>query len=488
MDSDSAASRRKCFHRDNQQDQALYKPPLNNTIVDPEPSTVATTTATVQQGGDSSKRTTRYTGSPTVRPESPFKKSFARAHSGIGKPEYNASGPAPTIRKKRSLRSKCGTCGRFGHGVDVCPRNNMKEEKLVVSTVTATANNPLDRSVSLSDLRTRVFAIAPIIDKQDECKDAFFNRRMRSKTVRVVRPPVVLSTTSVSTPTTNSDPLRTTSPTLPADTPYHSRHYKAFAGDFEILSSNADKQWHITTWLASLPKNTLHFLEPTSAPVYDVSLYQDWLFWCTSRGRLLLHELDKYETQHRAIGLKYHMIPYDVRHTVTIENGTKVSQQAVVRLAEVYETNTPYNVQPLYRDWIKVMKVVRIVVEEVQRVEGRVEVQILSATHERVVSLLDGVQKNVRRIMTSLHGMDLLVETLRMQRTAVQTDEAHKEVVEQLNDENSNEGKALRRWMWTWAEAQAGTGVDTPAHVNELVRRLLSRGAEIGTFWRNCVH
>jgi hypothetical protein len=489
MDSDPAASRRKCLDRENQQDQTLYKPPPNDTTGNPEPSTVATTTVTVQQGDVSSTLTTKYTSSRTVRLESPNKKSFARAHSEIGKPEYNASGPAPIIREKRSLRSKCGTCGRFGHGVDVCPRKNTKE-KLVNSTVTAAANKPLDGSPSLSptdELRTKVVAIAPIIDKQDECKGALPNGGMRSKTVGDVPPPVVLSTSSVSTPTTNFDPLQTTLATLPADIPKDSRHIKALAGDFDTLSSVADKQWQITTWLASLPDNILHFLEPTSAPIYEASLYQDWLFWCTSRGRLLLNGLDRYETQHRAIGLKYHMIPYDMRHTVTTENGTKMSQQAVARLAEIYETNVPYNAQPLYRDWIGVMKAVRIVVEEVQRVEGRVEVQILSATHGRVVSLLDGVQKNLRRIMTSLHGIDLLVETFRMQRAAGQTDGAHKEILERLNDENSNEGKAIRKWMWTWAEAQAGTGGGTPAHVNELVRRLLSRGAEIGTFWRNCV-
>lgn len=261
---------------------------------------------------------------------------------------------------------------------------------------------------------------------------------------------------------------------------------RIFTGNLEVLPNAANKQCHIIKWLASLPKNSLQFLEPSSHPAYHTSLYQDWFLWSTTRGRILLHELDKYETQHRAIGLKYHMLPYDLRHATTHKDGAKVSQQAVARLAGVYETNIPYNVQLLYRDWVGVVNAVRMVVEEVQRVEGSTDTQVLGETHEYVVSLLDLVEKKIQRIFTSLHGMNQLVETLRTRRTAGPK-KGDDEATKRLKDENTNEGRFIRRWVWTWAEVHVNVGSGTPAQVEELVRGLLGRGAEMCTFWRNSV-
>jgi hypothetical protein len=260
---------------------------------------------------------------------------------------------------------------------------------------------------------------------------------------------------------------------------------RGLTGNFEVFPNAANKQCHVIKWLAGLPKYSLQLLEPSSPPAYDIYLYQDWLLWSTTRGRILLHELDKYETQHRAIGLKYHMLPYDLRHGTTHKDGAKVSQQAVARLAGVYETNTPYNVQLLYRDWIGVVNAVRMAVEEVQRVEESTNTQILGETHERVLSLLNGVEKKIQRIFTSLHGIDQLVDTLLTRRTAGLR-ESDNEATERLKDKNTNEGRFIRRWVWTWAEVHIN-GSGTPAHVEELVMRLLDRGVEMCTFWRNSV-
>ena len=301
-----------------------------------------------------------------------------------------------------------------------------------------------------------------------------------------VHSPIVLSATSTHIPATLRNQLQEIVPDLLPDISLGPPHMIILAGNLEVLPNVANKQCYIIKWLASLPKDRLQFLEPSSLPAYRTSIYQDWFLWSTTRGRILLHELDKYETQHRAIGLKYHMLPYDLRHATTHKDSAKVSQQAVVRLAGVYETNTPYNIQLLYRDWIGVVNAVRMAVEKAQCVEGSTDTQFLEETHEYVVSLLDLAEKSTQRIATSLHGMDQLVEALRTIKTAG-PGKGDDEATERLKDENKNEGRLIRRWVWTWAEVHVNLGSGTPAHVEDLVTRLLGRGAEICTFWRNTV-
>jgi hypothetical protein len=301
-----------------------------------------------------------------------------------------------------------------------------------------------------------------------------------------IHPPAVLPATSAYMPNILRGLPHDIVPNFLPDVSLDSRHMRALTSDFEVFPNVANKQCHINKWLAGLPKHSLQLLEPSTTPAYHTSLYQDWFFWSATRSRLLLHKLDKYETQHRGVGLKYHMLPYNLRHAKTYNDGVRMSQQAMARLAGVYETNTPYNIQLLYQDWIGVVNAVIMAADEVQRVKRSTSTQVLGETHERVISLLDSVEKNVQRIVTSLHGMEQLVETLRPSRTAAPR-ESNDETIKRLKNENTNEGRSIRRWVWTWPDVQANLGSGTLAHVEELLSRLLVGEAEMCTFWRNSV-
>lgn len=177
------------------------------------------------------------------------------------------------------------------------------------------------------------------------------------------------------------------------------------------------------------------------------------------------------------------MLPSLLRHSTTYRDGTRVSQGTVARLAEVYEPDKPYDAQLLYRDWIEVLTTVLIIKDEVKRQEGSMDTQALSEAHERVVSLLKKADKHVSKIYNSVHGMDWMLEILSCRRTTGETN-AHARMLERLQDERSNEGSIIRRWMWTWPEVQEIAGSHRPDHVEELVRRLLESGVEWCTFWK----
>jgi hypothetical protein len=184
MDNNSALSQRT-ISRGNRKDSALFRPPADDTIGDTEPSAVTTVSA-IQQGCEPPQHPTRCRTSRSAGPDSLTKKFLSDAQVGTGKLEYVDGGPAPPLQQKRSLRSRCDVCGQFGHGVDACPRKNMKKQMSILSATKMTTNDTVSESVSSTfngDPGAKVLSTVPTTNKMDEWKVAFLDRQVRSNIV-----------------------------------------------------------------------------------------------------------------------------------------------------------------------------------------------------------------------------------------------------------------------------------------------------------------
>lgn len=255
------------------------------------------------------------------------------------------------------------------------------------------------------------------------------------------------------------------------------------ANPFEDLQQDADKDSIINTWLATLPNHPSEYPPLSLGPVHGTAVYHDWLCWYEDRGRHFLLELDKYELQHRTIGLKYHTVPYALRHTPAHRDGAAINPTVLDRLSRIYETNTPTHQQRFYGRWLRVRGAVECAVEDIRRMDGNMQTQLLRETHKRVVSGLNSVLGDLRHIEESLESLNRLVETIWRRRIY----QRNGDLMESLRNKHSSGGSCFRRWIWTFGEVQSLRGVHLPSYVENVAQELIEGGVEMGRYWRSSV-
>ncbi|KAF2794488.1 hypothetical protein K505DRAFT_336889 [Melanomma pulvis-pyrius CBS 109.77] len=239
----------------------------------------------------------------------------------------------------------------------------------------------------------------------------------------------------------------------------------------------------IDIWLGTLPSHPSEHTPLSVRPVHGPAVYHDWLDWYEDRGRHFLLELDKYEQQHRTIGLKYHALPYELRHAPAHRDGAAINPTVVDRLSNIYETNQPTHQQRFYGRWLRVRGAVESAVDDIRRMDGSMQTPLLRDTHRRVATGLGSVLGDLRHIGELLESLEQLVETISRRRIHQRSGDP----MESLRSKHSSGGSCFRRWVWTFAEVQSLRGVHLPSHVENVAQRLMEEGVEMGRYWRSSV-
>ncbi|KAF2714308.1 hypothetical protein K504DRAFT_445330 [Pleomassaria siparia CBS 279.74] len=279
-------------------------------------------------------------------------------------------------------------------------------------------------------------------------------------------------------------PVKPHRPPVPETIPDPFRNPVTIAVFEEMYPNSADKKiTAMTKWLNDLPQHPLQFYEPTLAPRIDSVLYQEWLAWAEHAARRLLYYLDKCDWQHRAIGLKYHSLPYPLRHSSTHATGAPINRVLLSRLSQIFETNRPTSQDPLFIPWFRILAAVNHIVSQTQLALSIRNVHTLRSIHQLVDHSLSCASEDLLEIAGHISTVSDMVGQLREQRKQAMDGP----LLELLKDEFSCEGNAMRRWIWTFNEVQARPGQGMVDRVEELAVRFIEIGAWKGNWWRGQV-
>jgi len=202
----------------------------------------------------------------------------------------------------------------------------------------------------------------------------------------------------------------------------------------------------ITAWMASLPTHIDDLELPEMPPPLTASLYHDWLGWIGSQTATVSLALENHEVKYRRLGLQYHSIPYELRHT---KLAPSVSPDLGPRLASVFEAEAKRQDQAFFTNWLAVEKDLATVTRKLRFVNRDTRVPKLQRAYKTTVALLKMAEARVNEIGTQLDGVEQEVNGL---WNAFPSGAFSMRAAVELTYPNGLEGGLYRKWVATFQE------------------------------------
>ncbi|KAF1848717.1 uncharacterized protein K460DRAFT_275350 [Cucurbitaria berberidis CBS 394.84] len=219
----------------------------------------------------------------------------------------------------------------------------------------------------------------------------------------------------------------------------------------------------------------LELADAATARSITTEVYEDWLNWARSYALAWLGILDKYELRFRATGLKYHKIPFSLRHSATLLHGSKIDQSVLTRLTQIFETDRPRKLQSYFTPWMEINKIATETLAEIDNYRpGFGDLDFLCAMNRRLDLSFAMLIKPLNILRVGLHWVENTV--------ALVAERSPLDCCDVLAAKHSLEGSVFRRWIQTFWEIDSGT-VRAAAYTEYYVGRVLATGVGTGKYW-----
>ncbi|KAJ4290535.1 hypothetical protein N0V90_010752 [Kalmusia sp. IMI 367209] len=241
----------------------------------------------------------------------------------------------------------------------------------------------------------------------------------------------------------------------------------------------------IFKWLSMIPPHPSLLLHPEASPSLDATIYHDWFNWADFAVQTLLDELDIYEMEYRRLGLKYHGIPHNERHSSSLLTSasfhralranaetTRANPSVLRSLETIFETDCPRTQQSFFLNW-------RTAYQEIAEMKNL----CASAPHtDRVLTLAHRMKIMEKRFMAVNRLADRIKAQLKSVKRSVDAVRAKSKASSDLAAPFSKEGSLYRRWVNTFEEVVSRTW-----DLESVEQMLRVGGAELSIEWRNGV-
>lgn len=212
------------------------------------------------------------------------------------------------------------------------------------------------------------------------------------------------------------------------------------------------------------------------APTMDAQLYKDWLHWAEHTALTWLRRLDKLERLFRHAALIYHEIPYDLRHSSTIQDGHKINPALLKRLSEIFETDRTRSTQSYFAPWIIIFETADEVLDDLKSHQPLPDdIDFLRTLHCKFELAFDNLNKPCQVVLVALRWLQ---ETVADVNKRAELDGA-----EALAAPFSREGGLFRRWISTLPEADGGYVQSKLSYIEWYAQTLLKEGVVNDEYW-----
>jgi hypothetical protein len=202
----------------------------------------------------------------------------------------------------------------------------------------------------------------------------------------------------------------------------------------------------IDMWVERLPYHW-QLEDAATARLFTVTVYMDRLHWERLDALSWVARLNEFERRYRVIGIDDHKIPYSVRHSETLLNGSKIGKPIIVRLSQVFETGRPRDQQAFFKQWMEIFNVATDVMGKIDECESTTK------TMDELHSLCLESGIAFRKLWKQLNNLEIVLEWAQGAVSDL-SGRSHLDGVEPLEAKHSREGSLFRRWIQTFPEIQ----------------------------------
>lgn len=240
-----------------------------------------------------------------------------------------------------------------------------------------------------------------------------------------------------------------------------------------------EKSDRIETWVNDVAHHNK--LEDAGTPIdATANVYKDWLDWSKETATSWLRRLDRYEQRFRTVCLKYHKLPYQVRHLSKLLYGSSVEQIVLDRLSAILETDRARAQQAFFYPWFEVKNVADSILNELRFYHPLPDdCDFLRTVLRKFELSLLKMPKACRTLLEGLHWLEESIDAV-MERSDLDGSEA-------LFSAFTREGGLLRRWIQTLPELDSEVPEMKLRYIEWYADRLLDIGVEEDQYWSSLV-
>jgi hypothetical protein len=240
-----------------------------------------------------------------------------------------------------------------------------------------------------------------------------------------------------------------------------------------------EKSDRVNTWVNEVaPHGELY---DSAIPIEaTANVYKDWLDWSKETALSWLRRLDRYEQRLRTASLKYHKLPYEVRHSSKILYGSSVEQVVLNRLSAILETDRARPQQAFFHPWFEVKNVAANVLEDMKFYQPLPDdCEFLRTILRKFELSLFKMPKACRTLIDGLQWLEDAVAAV-LERSDLDGGDA-------LASPFTREGGILRGWIQTLPELDSEVVEMKSRYTEWYVDRLLDIGVEADQYWSSLV-
>lgn len=268
--------------------------------------------------------------------------------------------------------------------------------------------------------------------------------------------------------------------------------------DFYGSCFSPDKKARIDGWIIGQPFHA-YFEDAETAKPITAEIYIDWIHWLRYITCSRVRQLDRFEKRYRQIGLMYHKIPYQVRHSDNSHSSNRgrryiynsITNLVLARLSQILESDRPRSQQALnsFLPWKPIEQTTKSIMAQI----NTLPVQSHSHDLASLKRSMENIQREIESLTRELNTLNATLIWLRnkvgqlnlIASTAASLSQVDSnngdEDAERLAEKFSREGSLFRTWIWTFPEVERGiAGGD---FVEEYAQQLLEYGVDGFSFW-----